>query len=410
MYGCIFALPGINPPIRQGNCELSISGSLDERNVIGERLSGEPRGMIVARYVISVVICLCLPPVLLLIPLANSSQSLDCRITHLMGFAGSLFLLVNGYAEIHQTPRGAPVRMLAVVCGMLVGFHTLHFLSEFSTRSIDYMCYQNPAGRIVSGANPYDGTGYLYPPLLGQLLALPQLVPGAVSQVTNAEAICGVVFYLFQFLQLFLILGAYVLSVRLCGCVRKPTAWYIIGIAALFVVNNPLWRTLQWNQINLWILVCILLCLQYARSSGTVRTTTRVGSVCRRSCCQRDSADGAVFRSACTQIPASCGLHRSAHGVAYIGDNASDVSNGMGAPLCTRHAGADIGPRNSVTEAIQCGGSVDNADVSDSNIRSVSPELPPTGGIAASRRRATSRGTVSPATEGKGRIPEGTGT
>lgn len=251
---------------RQGNSELPVLKSLDEPNIVGGRLSAEPRGMTVARYMISAVVCLSLPPVLVLIPLVNSSESLDCRITHLMGFAGSLFLLANGSAEIRRTPRGALVRMLGVVGGILVGFHTLHFLSEFSTRSIDYMCYQNAAERIASGVNPYDGTGYLYPPLLGQLLAVPQLIAGGVSQATRADTIWGIVFYLFQFLQFFLVIGAYALSVRLFACMRKPTAWYIAGIATLFVVNNPLWRTLQWNQINLWVLVCILLFLVSVRS------------------------------------------------------------------------------------------------------------------------------------------------
>ncbi|MBD3243831.1 MAG: DUF2029 domain-containing protein [Chitinivibrionales bacterium] len=236
----------------------------DSRNWLGHPLPRPSRRMTALRYAVTALIALALPPLMALVPRINSSDSLDSRITHLLGLAGTLFLLWNGFAELRRTARKDAVRLCAVVCAVLVGFHTLHFLSEFSTRSIDYLCYQTAAERVVAGADPYFQTGYLYPPLLAQIMALPQLAL-IQSGGNGLAAVWDGVFYLYQFCQFFLLLAGFVLVLRLFTMVRPLELVHVVGITLLFLVNNPVWRTLEWNQINLWVLVCVLLFLVWDR-------------------------------------------------------------------------------------------------------------------------------------------------
>jgi hypothetical protein len=67
-----------------------------------------------------------------------------------------------------------------------------------------------------------------------------------------------VVFYLFQSLQLLMILVAFRLSLALAQELRLKRLLSVVFVTGLFVLNTPLLRTVILHQVNLWILTAVL--------------------------------------------------------------------------------------------------------------------------------------------------------
>lgn len=173
-------------------------------------------------------------------------------------FSLVMVVFLAGWAmwQIRRRPPASTWLPLGLM--VLVGGQYLLLLNEYSHKSWDYLCYENAAQAILENQNPYTDTPercYLYPPLLAQTLAVAWQ---GVQPFSFPAPHWHVVFYLYQCGQFFLILAAFWLCYRLAlkiGFWPVPAA---LLITALFVLNNPLVRTLRHNQLNLWMLGLIL--------------------------------------------------------------------------------------------------------------------------------------------------------
>lgn len=150
-------------------------------------------------------------------------------------------------------------------------FFSLFFLAFFFThhsKSGDYLCYERAARKVVQAENPYIGTKYEYPPLMAQIMALAYRVLESSTtggdDSAQAEKQWDRIFIIYQAFQLLLLISAFVLTRNLAIKIgfKEPVASVIV--LTLFVLNVSLYRTLSFNQTNLWILNILLFTILYS--------------------------------------------------------------------------------------------------------------------------------------------------
>lgn len=147
---------------------------------------------------------------------------------------------------------------------LLVNFFFLTLIAEYSTRSWDYRCYEKAARALVAGANPYQEICYLYPPLLAQLLSLAfRLLAWVATQVGSPvleeDWLWFLVFYLFRALHLVMVNLALLLGFQFARRLGVPQRRALIGVAALLIFSNPMFRTFRHHQVNLYVVNLIFL-------------------------------------------------------------------------------------------------------------------------------------------------------
>jgi len=178
----------------------------------------------------------------------------------LFGLTGTLALLAIAALEIRARADRSPRALVPVALFVLVGLQVLAVVTETVDRSWDYDCYEQAARALLEGHDPYgEGpTRYLYPPLLAQALALAH---GSVARFVAPDRVWDAVFYLYECAQVLLVWAAFPLLVRIARDADIETTAAAVLAAVLLVVDNPLLRTLRWNQINLWVLDATLLAI-----------------------------------------------------------------------------------------------------------------------------------------------------
>lgn len=220
----------------------------------------------VGLYALIVMTAVALPLVLSSLdsPLIGDTYGRGYLPFELLGLTASVAILLIAFFQLRRLRWQSAHDVLPVVVPMLVSFVFLGLVVEYSRRSWDYRCYENAAKAIVAGSDPYEGTAYIYPPLLAQLLA------GAHRLAVWSQALVGataggedtawyVVFYLFQCLQLLVVTLVFPLLYRFARRLEIGRPQALALVAALILCNHPLQRTLRHNQINLYLVGLILL-------------------------------------------------------------------------------------------------------------------------------------------------------
>ena len=178
----------------------------------------------------------------------------------LFGLTGSIFLIILALWRLRgvKTIIDASQALLPV----LTLFLFLTIIPELSITgfSWDFQCYFKATNALLLGNDLYTKC-YIYPPLVAQILSQVYLANQEGLKLlgrSDPQATWGLVFYFFQTSQFFLLIGLILLCERLG---RKwglsPTIAAIVSSAVL-IFNNPLFRTLRHQQINLWVLDLIL--------------------------------------------------------------------------------------------------------------------------------------------------------
>lgn len=190
------------------------------------------------------------------------------------GFFGTLFVLaVTWYVFQSESPQYGGIFPFVFMVVMLVH---LGMIAEYSEKSFDYGCYENAAKLFVAGGNPYDG-GFLYPPpVLQSIVSVYHILNALASRFSHsfseAKLLWGMVFYFYQCCQFFLVMGLFLLLHKFSLRLGFPAQASVILVALLLLLDNPLLRTLRFNQINLWVLdaslVAILLLPRHAFLAG----------------------------------------------------------------------------------------------------------------------------------------------
>lgn len=191
---------------------------------------------------------------------------IDSQPFELFGLFISLLLVVATCLNVRKQEKKTLETLTPIVLPLLVSLQLLFILLEDShPKSGDYLCYENAAQAVVNGLNPYTVylKCYLYPPLQAQVLAfLYQVVNwGFLFSPGDAQKAWNIVFYFYQCGQFLQILLAYYLTYQLAQKMGLRGVPASLIVSALFLFNNPLVRTIKFNQINVWILNCFLLAI-----------------------------------------------------------------------------------------------------------------------------------------------------
>jgi hypothetical protein len=224
----------------------------------------------------SVVLFTVLLPVVLNLRALSSFVGATHKIGMLQEFFGlSGFLavvLVVAWAIKQNRPLDL-FEYMKILLPAVVALVWLNILSERTIKDWDYICYEGAAQSLLDGKNPYqtDLDCYYYPPF-------PILIfSGVYTTIQYAVTVLRgfpfeddkawmLIFYLYQCLQWFLVILAYFLSNRLAEKYGLQKNLSLGVVTLLFILNNPLLRTLHYFQINLWILNIAMLVLVYSTS------------------------------------------------------------------------------------------------------------------------------------------------
>ncbi|EKQ68370.1 Protein of unknown function (DUF2029) [Leptolyngbyaceae cyanobacterium JSC-12] len=207
---------------------------------------------------------------------------LDTQPFELFGFFTTIALSIITYLEIKKSRKKNLAAVAPILLPFFVLLNLLFTLTEFASKSSDYMCYENAARSVANSLNPYN-TGspscYLYPPLFAQGLAfLYQMVNQLVNKGNLFPSGDGgvksfyVVFYIYQCIQFTQLILAWFLCYLFSRKIGLKVLYASLFVSALFLFNNPLIRTLKFSQVNLWLLnsflAAILLLRHYPLLSG----------------------------------------------------------------------------------------------------------------------------------------------
>jgi hypothetical protein len=178
------------------------------------------------------------------------------------GLCGGVGLAVIAAVEFRRR-KGAPGdALLPLIAFFSVSFYFLIFIAECWAKSWDYRVYEGAAIAVLQGRELY-ASGYLYPPLTAQLLEKVYLLSEAVAGYFRLERdwtfSWDITFYLYQCGQYLATIFCFLLCYKFARRAGLSLKTGLVFVAAIFVVNDPLLRTLRYNQVNVWVLDLILL-------------------------------------------------------------------------------------------------------------------------------------------------------
>ncbi len=221
--------------------------------------------LITLRYAMLGLAVVILPIVLwkMDLPIVSNTYGNDYEPFELFGFCASIGLIVSAIIELRKQSNRSFERILLITLPVLVGFHFLNLIAEYSIKPWDYSCYERAANAIIAGANPYSTAEYRYPPFVAQAVAFIyhfiRVSLAVVRANMSDESIWGLIYYFYQCGQFFLIELAFFLCYRFARKVGFQSIPALAFVTAMFLFNTPLIRTLRHGQVNLWVLNSVLL-------------------------------------------------------------------------------------------------------------------------------------------------------
>lgn len=203
------------------------------------------------------------------LPFISSTSGNEYRVFEIFALCATLTVVALAVRRLRRPGESFEKKIPTIVFALLACYFVAQ-VTEYRPLSSDWKSYERAAQAILAGANPYDDTGYLYPPMVALALAAAhQFVVGGAAllhvSVTTEFAWQGV-FYLYQCAQFFLVIGAAALCFHFAQSLGATDIVAAVMVAALFVFNIPVMRTLQFHQVNFWLLDLMLVAALFARS------------------------------------------------------------------------------------------------------------------------------------------------
>ncbi len=217
-------------------------------------------------------------------PLIGSTGGSRYLAMELFGLTGALAIAWLLWRRLRQLPGAGMAELAPVILPALVAALFLTQVSEHSLRSPDYRCYQSAARAIAAGESPYDLRDlYRYPPGPGIVqVEVTQAVVALAARAGVAEPVPlaeDAVFYLYQCGQLLALMLAWLLLARLGRELGLDPLTAALVVSLLLVVDNPVFRTLKHNQVNIWLLDLWLLALLWLpRRPGAAGLAAALGA------------------------------------------------------------------------------------------------------------------------------------
>ncbi|MFB2894439.1 glycosyltransferase 87 family protein [Aerosakkonemataceae cyanobacterium BLCC-F50] len=230
-------------------------------------------------YAIAVLLAIVLPIILWPLNLSFISRTYDGSVSgmvdtepfELFGLFISIVLIAFTWSRLGISKRLNLNSFILAVLPLLVSLNLLWILIDISYhKASDYLCYENAARSILNELNPYlaEPRCYLYPPLPAQVLAFLYKLVNSTNLLPKGDTlkVWNTVFYLYQCGQFFQIILAYYLTYHLARRMGLKNILASLIVSGLFLFNEPLFRTIKFDQINVWVLNTFLLALLFLRS------------------------------------------------------------------------------------------------------------------------------------------------
>jgi len=191
---------------------------------------------------------------------------------------GLTYLFVT-YAWINRASKRSKEELFIAVTFSVAAAFLLASVNNCSVKpSFDFLCIQNAAVNILAGKLPYgEETGYvLYPPLYAEATAgLYNFLVSIAQELrwsTQPKAIFNIIFYLFQNFQSLAVVGLLYLTNRFAIdiCKMQKSAGALLA-CALVAFSYPVYGTLQWNQVNIFLTCFVLFVLVYPHRMDALR-------------------------------------------------------------------------------------------------------------------------------------------
>ncbi len=191
------------------------------------------------------------------------------------GLCGGIAVGVIAIVELLRIKGPTVEGFLPLFAFFFVCFYYLILVTECWAKSWDYLVYEGAAIAVLQGRDLY-ASGYLYPPLTAQVLEKVYLLSEAVAGYFHLERdwtfSWDITFYLYQCGQYVATILCFTLCYRFARRAGLNLRTGLIVVAAIFLLNDPLLRTLRFDQVNLWVLDLILLSIlaadRYPAASG----------------------------------------------------------------------------------------------------------------------------------------------
>lgn len=195
------------------------------------------------------------------IPLINSTYGKGFKIFEFAGILPTILLIYFYFKNIKDLKENINDLFYNSLQYILY-FLYLNFFIDFIGISSDYLCYENAMINYLQDKNIYANTGFIYPPLLTQLMSVFYLTVKKFLLATKInipeEGIRFLLFYFYNAINFLLIIGSIYLSFKYISQNPFDNKAKII-VFLLFLINNPVFRNIKFNQINFLILFPILL-------------------------------------------------------------------------------------------------------------------------------------------------------
>jgi len=213
----------------------------------------------------------CILPIFLTaahLPIVGSTYGDAYTHFELLGFSGSVWLILIAWHDFTKRSGKTAEKLTVIIPFVLTGLLFLMLFVEYSAKSPDYCNYEQGAKDMLEGINPYLPRRYIYPPFLGQLMAVAFLILRyagvAIKPEVTETTIWNFVFYFYQCIQFFLIVLAFWLCYRIVRLFCKDRFYSVLLVTTLLVFNNPLIRSIRHNQINILVLDLLMLTMLFA--------------------------------------------------------------------------------------------------------------------------------------------------
>ena len=192
----------------------------------------------------------------------------------LFGCFISIILSAIAWWKIKKLTKVTINNLIIILLPLITSLFVLAIIAEYPNPLVseDYRVYEKGIIAFLDGWNPYAVTKpYIYPPFMVQFLGS---IVTLLQNYTNRENALYLLFYLFQCLQFFMFILTYYLCYKLTRYLGVKQSLAIILVSGLLIFDNPLKRTIIFNQINLYILnsflLAILLLRRYPFISGSI--------------------------------------------------------------------------------------------------------------------------------------------
>lgn len=210
-------------------------------------------------------------PLLLNLPglssLVGATYGEDSKLQEFFGASGFLAVLFLAGWTIRQKHPHDFLGYMEILLPAMVALFWLNILTENTQKSWDYLCYERAAQAFLNGKNPYLDC-YLYPPFVLSIFdwifrGMQFFIKELRGFPLRYDKAWMYMFYFYQCVQWFLVVAAYLLSCRLAEKFGLSKRLSLGVVTVLFILNNPLLRTVHWNQVNLWVLNFAILLLLF---------------------------------------------------------------------------------------------------------------------------------------------------